>query len=331
VAFHQVLEPLLFFGMKVYKPQFDSIFPAEIAQALIEGPGYYIFENVINEEALPDVLSCFSTKEYLVNNNDVGVVHASSMSFHSHTLAASKSCYDLVTDRKIRAICDSFFAGPYKLSNQRMFETHTKAHMPWHTDNNLQAGNTFKGKHTLPGILFLFYLSDVSDTNPFQLIPDSHKWSGEHNERFFSDAHVDQKYGDEIVTVQAPKGTLVLCNTHLIHRAKPFDLPGFKRTTYLFQVDALSDEYAGHGEKILINPAFMEDTSPEVLSYLGFGLPSTYPAFPQTSAATLLPQDLWLLQKNIVPKAIKGLLVAMIKRVLPGSVLINLKNLKSAS
>jgi ectoine hydroxylase-related dioxygenase (phytanoyl-CoA dioxygenase family) len=317
--------------MSVYKSKFDSVLPTEIAHALNVGTGYYVLEDVINEEALPEMLSCFSSKEYLINNNDVGVVRAHSMNFHSHTLAASKSCYDLITDRRIRAICASFFAGPYKLSNQRMFETHTKAHMPWHTDNNLQAGNTFKGKHTLPGILFLFYLSDVSDTNPFQLVSHSHKWSAEHNERFFSDALVAQKHGDEIVTVQAPRGTLVLCNTHLIHRAKPFDSPGFKRTTFLFQVDALSDEYAGHGEKILINPAFIEDTSLEVLSYLGFGMLSNYPTFPQTSVATLLPQDLWSLQKSIVPKAVRGLLKAIIKRVLPGSLFIKLKNLKYLS
>lgn len=316
--------------MGTFTDDFSQCIAEEVAYELKLGKGYVLFENALTQDTLSGIFASVNMGEYLVNNNFVGVVHAQRMNFHSHTLAVSKDCYDIVTHEKVRAICDNFFDVPYKLSNQRIFETHTKAHMPWHTDNNLQSGNTFKGKHNLPGILFLMYLSDVSDTNPFQLIPGSHKWSAEHDERFFSDNQIERDCADQILTVRAPKGTLVVCNTHVVHRAEPFDKPGFKRLTYLFQVDALSEAYPEHGEKLLINPSFVEDTNPAILTYLGFGLKSTYPTFPDTSVKSMLPQDLWLLQRSIFPKAVQGLFISIIKGVMPSTMLIALKNINPA-
>lgn len=302
----------------------------EIAKELKHGKGYFVIENVINEDVVWEIVNTINSKEFLVNSNNVGVVHSNGMSFHSHTLAVSKICYDIITNNRVRSICHNFFDGSYKLTNQRFYETNTKAHMPWHTDNNVHAGNKFVGKHNLPGILFLFYLSDVKDTNPFQLISDSQKWSATHGERYFADKLIEQNHAEEVVTVRAPKGTLVICNTHIIHRAEPFDRPGFKRFTFLFQVDALSDNYIGHGEKLLINPAFVDDISPEVLRYLGFGLKANYPTFPQTSVATMMPDQLWRLQKKIYSSAIRGLLLSIIKRIVPSSILISLKNMNLA-
>lgn len=312
--------------MSIFLSNLSYCNATEVASELKYEAGYVVIEGAIQKEIIASILDTVNMDEYLVNNNTVGVVHAQQTNFHSHTLAVSKECYDIVTNEKIREICSNFFNGPHKISNQRISETRTKAHMPWHTDNNLQSGNTFVGKHTLPGILFLLYLSDVSDTNPFQFIHDSQKWSPQHDERFFSDDYIEQNYADKIVSVRAPKGTLVICNTHLIHRAEPFNRPGFKRLTYLFQIDALSDDYLGHGEKLLINPSFVDDTSPDVLNYLGFGVKSTYPTFPQTSVTSMLPQDLWLLQRAIFPMAIRGLILSLIKALLPSKALIRLKN-----
>ena len=302
----------------------------DVATELKHGKGYVVIENVISQDTITDIVNTVNTNDYRVNSNNVGTVQSNGMSFHSHTLAASKECYDIITNNKIRSICQNFFEGPHKISNQRFYETNTKAHMPWHTDNNIQSGNDFVGKHNLSGILFLFYLSDVTDTNPFQFVSDSHKWSSTHSERYFSDKLVEQNYADKVVTVRAPKGTLIMCNTHIIHRAEPFDRPGFKRFTFLFQIDSLSDNYIGHGEKLLINPAFINDTSPEILSYLGFGSKSNYPTFPQTSVATMLPNQLWKLQKDIYFSAVRSLLVSGIKGVVPNSVLIRLKNINPA-
>jgi ectoine hydroxylase-related dioxygenase (phytanoyl-CoA dioxygenase family) len=310
----------------IFTPDFNRTDTQEIADQLRNKMGYTIFEDAITPETLSRILDIIQVNEYLVNNNWVGFVRSQRTNFLSHTLAISKECYDMVTSEKIIAICQHFFNGPYKLSNQRIYQTHTKAHMPWHTDNNLQSGNTFKGKHTLPGIMFLLYLTDVAATNPFQFVPESHKWSMQHSERYFTDKYIEQNYADKIVSVRAPKGTLVICNTHLIHRAEPFDLPGFKRLTFLFQVDQLSEAHAGHGEKLLIDPSFVEDTNPAILNYLGFGIKTDYPTFPQTSVATMLPRDLLLLYLTTFPKAVRSIATAFAKSLIPESLLVKIKN-----
>jgi hypothetical protein len=305
----------------LFNDAFNNSEAESIASEIKSGSGYFICESALSAETVTALRNIVPDNELLVNNNNLGYVRASWAKYLSHTLALSKECYDVITSEKVLKICQHFFDNPYRLSNQRIYETHTKAHLPWHTDNNLQSGNAYAGKHNLPGIMFLFYLTDVADVNPFQLIKNSYNWSEQNTERFFTEKFIDQHHKDEVVTVKAPKGTLIICNTHMIHRAEPFNKPGFKRLTLLFQVDEISEDYHGHGEKILLNPAFVSQTTPEILTYLGFGSQSNYPAFPETSVATMLPHDMLMLQKGILPKAMRGLMVALAKSVVPGSVI----------
>ncbi|SEJ39253.1 Phytanoyl-CoA dioxygenase (PhyH) [Dyadobacter sp. SG02] len=307
------------------QPLFNDVFNDSqvdsIARELKSGKGYCIFENALSAETVSAMESIVSSDDLLINNNNLGYVRAYWSKYLSHTLALSEECYGIVTSAKVLGICRQFFKNPYKISNQRIYETHTKAHLPWHTDNNLQSGNAYSGKHSLPGIMFLFYLSDVTDTNPFQLIPCSQDWSGQNMERFFTESYVAEHHQEEIVTVAGPKGTLIICNSHIIHRAKPFNRPGFRRLSFLFQVDEISEMHQGHGEKILLNPAYVHETNGEILTYLGFGLRADYPAFPETSVATMLPGEMLALQTRILPKAIKGLAIALAKSVIPGSLI----------
>ncbi|MCE7066141.1 phytanoyl-CoA dioxygenase family protein [Dyadobacter sp. CY326] len=305
---------------QLFSADFSQADAQSIADEIKNETGYQIFEQALTPEALNGLLESLPSEQVLVNDNRIGYVKAYSSNYFSHTLAVSRNCFDIVTSENIRAICRKYFDKPFRISNQRIYETHTASHLPWHTDNNLQDGNAYKGKHDLPGLMFLFYLSDVGDTNPFQLIPFSQTWSHQNNaERFFKESYIEEHYGEEVVSVRAPKGTLIICNSKMIHRAKPFNNHAFKRLTLLFQVDEVSDEYAGHGENILINTSFVTNRDPEVLDYLGFGMRANYPAFPETSVATMMPRDMLALQKQILPKAIKGLTIALTKRILPGS------------
>lgn len=311
---------------QLFTPIFNEADPKEIADELRAKTGYRIFEEAIAPGTLSAILGKIERKDYLINNNNVGVVRSSWSNFLSHTLAVSQQCYDIITSEQVRAICRNYFDGPFKLSSQRLYETHTQAHLPWHTDNNLLSESKYKAKHSMPGLVFLFYLSDVSDINPFQLIPDSYTWADASTDRYFSDTYINEHYADKIVSVRAPKGTLILSNSHLVHRAEPFKCAGFRRYTFIFQVDEISENYAGHGERLLINPSFVNDTSPEVLSYLGFGARSDYVTLPQTSVATLLPHDLLLMQKNILPQALRGLMLSLAKSLVPNAMLNRIKN-----
>jgi ectoine hydroxylase-related dioxygenase (phytanoyl-CoA dioxygenase family) len=314
---------------------FNAVFADGDAKAIADEikfrSGYHVFEGALSNHALSAIEKEVPMDSIRVNNNDLGFVHAHWTKYFSHTLAMSKACYDIITSEQVINICRNYFDRPFKVCNQRIYETHTKAHLPWHTDNNLQVGNKYKGKHQIPGLMFLFYLSDVSETNPFQLIPQSHKWISEKEDRFFTDRFIEENHADEVLTVKAPKGTLIMCSTRVVHRAKPFNQPGFKRLTFLFQVDEVSDEHVGHGERLLVNPSFVNNTSAEMLTYLGFGVPCSYPAFPETSVSTLLPLDIYALQKSILPKAVKGIALSLAKTLIPGSVVNNLRRFVKAS
>lgn len=166
-----------------------------------------------------ELLQEIDFNQILLNTNDVGVVTAQNIKFLTHCLAKSKKTYDIITSRKILDICREYFNDTYKLTNHRVYQTSKSSHMPWHTDNNLQVGKQLVKKHNMPGLLFLFYLSDVT-TNAFQYIKDSHNWSHKYNnDIYLSDSFIDSNYSQDILTLPMPKGSLILCDIHGIHRA----------------------------------------------------------------------------------------------------------------
>ena len=199
--------------------------------------------------------------------------------------------------------------------------------MPWHTDNNCQTGAQLSSKHNQPGLLFLFYLSDVSK-NPFQLVKDSHLWSAKYDhEIYLSDHFVKHNYKKDILTFPLKKGSLILCNIHAVHRAEPFQDSRYSRTTLLFQVDQVGDNTIGHGEKNLVNTEFLDDLTPELMNYLGFGYKADYPAFPNTSVATMTTQDLMSLYGQLLPLTLKALVKNLAFNLLPDEIILKIKRL----
>jgi Phytanoyl-CoA dioxygenase (PhyH) len=263
----------------------------------------------------------------LVNNNDVGVVVAQNVKFFTHCLASSKKAYDVITSRKVLDICKGYFDDNYKLTNHRIYQTSTNGHMPWHTDNNLQVGKQLVAKHDMPGLLFLFYLSDV-EKNAFQYLKGSHKWSNKYDhEIYLTDSFIDDNYKEEILSFPMKKGTIIVCDIHGVHRAEPFQDKNYSRTTLLFQVDQVGNKYIGHGEKNLVNTEYLDNLNPEVMDYLGLGFQRTYPAFPSSSVATMKPQDMLALQKQLLPQTIEALSKSLVKYLLPAEMLTNAKRL----
>lgn len=289
--------------------------------------GYWSMEAAIGQGFVDGLLGEIDFNRYLVNSNELGVVCAANQRFLSHCLAASKKAYDIIVSQRVLDICRAYFPDRFKLINQRIYQTHTEGHMPWHTDNNCQSGNYLSGKHQLPGLLFLIYLSDVKE-NAFQILKNSQDWSKQHTDNYFSDRFIETNYARDVVTFPAVRGTLFVCDIHAVHRAEPFKNRDFERFTLLFQVDAVSGAYHGHGEKLLVNTAFVDRRDADVLDYLGFGVPADYPSFPNTSAATMGLRDLWDMQKAVVPLAVRAAVKAVAKSLLPGSLQVNLKRWK---
>lgn len=291
----------------------------------LKNKGYFAAEEALEEQYIDELLQEVDFNSILVNNNDVGVVIAQNIKFLTHCLASSKKTYDIITSRKVLDICKEYFDDNYKLTNHRVYQVNQKAHMPWHTDNNLQSGKQLVAKHNMPGLLFLIYFSDVT-TNAFQYLKDSHKWSSKYDhEIYLSDDFIETNYKKDILSFPMKKGSLIICDIHGIHRAEPFQDDNYNRTSLLFQVDQVGSEYVGHGEKNLVNTEYLDNLTPEVMDYLGFGFPRTYPAFPNSSVATLKPQDILALQKTLVPQTIEAFFKYLVNSLLPAQIIINAK------
>lgn len=216
----------------------------------VKTKGYFVFEQALTEQYVDEMVQEVGFNQILVNTNDVGVVIAQNQKFLTHCLANSKRIYDIITCQKVLDICKRYFNDIYKLTNHRIYQTYKNGHMPWHTDNNLQVGKELVAKHDMPGLLFLFYLSDVTK-NAFQYVNDSHQWSHKYDhEIYLSDSFIEDNFKNDIISFPMKKGTLIACDIHGIHRAEPFQDKNYSRTTLLFQVDQVGNKYLGHGEKI---------------------------------------------------------------------------------
>lgn len=305
---------------------FQNISTSQIVNEL-KSKGYFVFEQALTEQYVEELLLDIDFNHILVNNNDVGVVIAYNQKFLTHCLVSSKKAYDIITCQKVLDICNEYFTDSYKLTNHRIYQTSKISHMPWHTDNNRQAGKQLVSKHNMPGLLFLFYLSDVTK-NPFQYLKDSHKWSHKYShEIYLSDRFIDKNYKQDILTFMMKKGSLILCDIHGVHRAEPFQDNRYTRTTLLFQVDQVGNDNAGHGEKNIVNTEYIDNPTQEVMDYLGFGFKREYPAFPCTSVATMTPEDILKIQKQLLPLTLQALAKSLATFLLPGKVKINAKRL----
>lgn len=310
----------------MYVNQLEEISVAEIINS-IRQEGCYFTEIALSESYVEQLLAEVNFDDLLVNSNDVGVVTSGPQKFLTHCLAKSKKAYDLITSEKVIEICNAYFTERYQLTNHRFCQTCKGFHMPWHTDNNLQNGSQLSGKHTMPGLLFLFYLSE-QNVSPFQYLKASHVWSEQYNhEIYLGDRWVEAHHHDAVVSCKMPKGGLIVCDTHTIHRAAPFFDRHHNRNVLLFQVDQIGNTYIGHGEQNLINTEFIDNLSPDLFSYLGFGIRRDYPAFPNSSAATMPIQGLFKLQKQLLPLTLKVITKSLVKTLLPGEMIVGLKRL----
>ncbi len=165
----------------------------------------------------------------------------------------------------------------FRLKAMRYYETYGKHRMQWHTDNK-----TARGKVPVPGLIFIAYLADVED-GEFQYVLRSHKWSGATPYSDYTEDYISSLPPEDIVSVRAPKGTVVIYNTYGIHRARPVERTSFVRKSLFFQIDADMSS----AEPLLLNPAYIRNADDRMLRYLGFGLPTETEVFPSTDLSTL--------------------------------------------
>ena len=284
---------------------------------------YAVIENAVPQGIVSELLTVTASPVANVNCNDLSSVIHGKTQFFTNIIAHSKAAHDIILSPLVVDLCASFLGDNCQLVNNRIQTTRANIAMPWHTDNNLLSGGKLVGRHGMPGLQFVLYLTDVS-SSPFQLIKNSHEWSLSYEKQYILDSDILSSNFDIVEIIPKP-GTLLILNTHLFHRAAPIRDSSYMRSILLFQVDQLSADYPYHGERLFINPAFLSEFNTKISTLLGFGRRRDYSPFPESSLATLDLKQAYLLLLKLL-RTLPGLaLIKLIKRFLPADALAKIK------
>ena len=98
----------------------------------------------------------------------------------------------------------------------------------------------------------------------------------------FDEFFVKENLQDKIKSFKMPKGSVIIYNTHGIHRAKPAENSNFVRKSLFFQVDSND-----RSEPILVNTSYFNKFDEIIKMYLGFGRDGSNISFPQTDESTI--------------------------------------------
>ena len=280
--------------------------------------GYFEFANALTSEAVSKIEKEAKTK-LDINQNKISGVYCEKQYYYTNLLTISKTFYDFVTSKFVLETCERYLGNSFRLKALRYYETYGGHHMQWHTDNK-----TDKGFAHIPGLIFIFYVSDV-ENGQFQYIKGSHTWSGKKAYSNYSDDFINKNYKDKIKNFKLSKGSLIIYNTYGIHRAEPVFKNNFTRRSVFFQVDSEIE----NSEPIILNTKFITEMNDKIPMFLGFGKPSNYEVFPKTSLNTLplnksllfnlIKYVLYRFAKTIFnysPNFIKGIIKRFVKKTL---------------
>jgi hypothetical protein len=273
--------------------------------------GYFVFPKAINSNVIKNIHRDATKYKINLNNNEITGVYAENQYYFTNLLSVSKAFYDFVTSNIVFDICKKILGDQFRLKALRYYETYGKHQMQWHTDNKTSCGFAH-----IPGIIFIFYISDVDD-GQFQYIEGSHLWSGEKGYSDYSDDFIQKKYKDKVKDFKLASGSLIIYNTYGIHRAKPVSNKKFIRKSVFFQVDNEIE----NSEPIILNSNFITKVDSDLKMFLGFGKKSNYEIYPKTSINNLSFNKITRIYLNyIIFRFLKNL-----KMILPKEIKIILK------
>jgi len=265
--------------MDNYKETFSEDFLKIDTETLIKNlkeKGYFSFPNAISNNAIRIIEKDATNLKFNLNNNEITGVYYEHQYYFTNLLTISKTFYNFVTSSFVFEICRKYLGNRFRLKALRYYETFGGHDMQWHTDNK-----TDRAFADIPGIIFIFYISDVED-GEFQYIEGSHLWSGEKAYNNYDNEFIQKKHKEKIKSFKLPKGSLIIYNTYGIHRAKPVFNKKFVRKSVFFQVDSDIE----NSEPINLNTKFISKINSDIEMFLGFGKPSdsvNYKVYPETN------------------------------------------------
>ncbi|WP_250479465.1 MULTISPECIES: phytanoyl-CoA dioxygenase family protein [unclassified Caballeronia] len=259
----------------LFTREFLSVNPEQVVAELNQ-KGYFAFPSALAPAAVERIEHDSTATKLGLNVNKVAGVFWEKQYYLTNLLAVSKTFYDFATSSFVFRVCEGYLGDKFRLKALRYYETYGGHHMQWHTDNK-----TDKAFAHIPGIIFIFYVSDVDD-GEFQYIEGSHLWSGEKAYSDYTDEFIADNLASDVKSFKMPRGSLVIYNTYGIHRARPVTDKNFVRKSVFFQVDSEIQK----SEPIIVNTEFISEVNERTSMFLGFGQPSEYDVFPKTSMNT---------------------------------------------
>lgn len=256
---------------KIFSSNLLKISPDEIVSEINKN-GVFYCEAALTKEFLETLESDVESHKFNINENKPSGIYTLGQYYFVNLLSISQVFYDYLTSDLIKNTCSDFLGKNFRLKALRYYETYGRYHMQWHTDNK-----TDRALADIPGLIFIFYISDVSD-GEFQYIQGSQDLSSHSSYNDYSDEFIAKNFADKVLSFKGPRGSLIIYNTYGIHRAKPSYDSRLVRKSVFFQVD----KDISNSEPIMLNTAFHKNKDPWVDQFLGIGLQQSYGGFPET-------------------------------------------------
>lgn len=248
----------------------------------INKDGAVFLPNYFSTEETQDLINSFDYPlSQGLNNNICGPVYYLQQKFISQSLVHSRPAFNFISGDIFFGLCKSYLEIP-TIKAIRYYETGAGGISMWHHDEK-------NNGYTSKGLIGIIYLNDVlsNEDGPFEYINSTHRTSLEMADSDFFSTKINQRFKENIVTCLGPRGSLILADSSVIHRARPH-CNNFSRKSIFIQVSKLTSDI--YKELILVNPSFLNKDHFQdemLMNYLGFGLPCEKNIYPPTNITHL--------------------------------------------
>ena len=268
----------------IFTEKFLNLNSKSVSEEIVKN-GFFSFDNALSDDFLNKIIQDVEDCGLALNKNNIAGVYWKNgkQFFLTHMLAVSKTFFNYCTNSKVFEICTNYIGNEFRLKALRYYENFGGQKMEWHSDNRVYKEGKDAGTNTkTKGLIFLAYITDVED-GEFQYIKGSHNLSKDSEFNDYSTDYINKKFSKDIVSFKKPKGSIVIYNTHGIHRAKPTKNKKLVRKSLFFQVD----KETNMSEPILIKTEFIQQLDNQMKVYLGFGRKTGLELFPNTNLGTM--------------------------------------------
>lgn len=262
--------------MRIFTERFDDITAATIAAEIREN-GIFACEGAVTDEAVDAILGETGGLDFKLNRNGISPAVYRDQTFLNQFMAVSQTAFNLVTSERITSLLRATLGAKFKMVGKRLYETRHGNYMYFHSDIESDP----KDVSQVDGLGLILYLTDVEE-GAFEVVEGSHRWGNKHLGSWPEDKRLIAT--ERIKPFKMRRGSYVIYNGRLLHRAAPIVSPEVRRTSLHFQVN----RGGKIGEPILVNIGWLGNLSEDAKMMLGFGEPNAVARdWPQTTPADL--------------------------------------------